>query len=200
MAASSLEALVNPQVDVEPLLVVYRRTLRAAAEAGCSPDDADFAETLAGLARQLGLTAHEIRKDAEAFVKMYRLKGRFSTTGLEKAQRELDRVRRVDILFSTSGGTACDLGYSDQSYRVCESDERLADLRERRKAATDDDELREIRELVAAVDVERARLSRQTKLGEDAVIVLLNARDRILAARQRCRRLFPESEDEGATR
>lgn len=192
-----LEQLLNPIVDLEPAMARYRHALRAAAESGASPDDHPHAETLAALAAELGLTAPNIRRDFEQFVKMKRLASRFSTTALEKARAELDRVRKADFLYSVTGETAHRMGYTSELFHVCEADQLLDALRERRKQATSDGELAAVREEVAAVEEKKAKLGRRTRLAEDTVVALCGAQDRLGQARQQNRRLFPEDAQQG---
>ena len=175
----SLEALVNPQVDLEPLLVEYRSDLREAVEAGRSADDPAVAETLAALARSLGLTAAQIRVDHQQFTKLLTLEKRFDAGELDRLERELEPLRLAERRFTVAGGRM---------------DEELRVLRRERNAAARDD-LPAVLAKMEAVEERGRSLGRARRAVEDLFITMLNAKDRLSAFRRGNRRLFPSDGD-----
>lgn len=174
-----LENLVNPQVDLEPLLVEYRSDLREAATAGRSADDPAVAATLAALARSLNLTAAEIRLDHKQFTKLTTLERRFDRGELKRLERELKPLRLAEQRFTRAGG---------------QMDEELGALRRERDAAPPDDRTSVLARM-AEVEEKGKSLGRARRAVEDLLIRSLNAKDRLSAFRRGNRRLFPESGD-----
>lgn len=174
-----LEDLVSPSVDLEPLLVEYRVDLREAVAAGRSADDPAVAETLAALARSLGLTAAQIRVDHKQFTKLLTLEQRFDAGELERLEQELKPLRLAETRFTKVGG---------------QMDEELQLLRQERDAAVPDDRTL-ILGRMQAVEERGLSLGRARRAVEDLVIRSLNARDRLSAFRRGNRRLFPEADD-----
>ena len=175
----TLESLVRPEIDLAPALAEYRHALFDAVEAGLSPDDPGCAAKIAGLARELALSAPDIRRDHQAVVKMHRLEQRFDAAELNRLKRELEPLRLAEQRFTVAGG---------------QMDEELRVLRRQRGAATSDD-LPKVLAAMEAVE-ERGRSFGRARRGvEDLVITMLNARDRLAAFRRGNRRLFPEADD-----
>lgn len=197
MASSLLESLVDPKVDVEPVMQRYRRALHDAVEAGLSPDDSGCAETLAGLARRLGLTATEIRADHRQFIKRLTLERRFDADALPRLEAELEERRKLEMMYTQSGFECQRRGYvkdDDGGPYKCEQDRRFDVLKAQYDTSTGDARLEVAAEMQAVKD-EADRLAVARRQTEEQVIGLLNSQDRLGAFRRGNRRLFPEADD-----
>ena len=190
----TLESLMAAP-DVAPVLAQYRTILYRLAGAGRSVDDPKDAERLAALARTLGYDVAQVRADHGLMNQLVRLERAFDAEKLARLEAELEPLRKADMLYSISGRTPQEFGFTDEAHYVCTSDRLLADLRSELRAATTDAGQHAIRLKIADVEAESTRLSSLRRVAEEKVIVLLNARDRIATTRARTRRLFPESAD-----
>lgn len=194
----SLEALLDPIVDLAPTWEEYRGALRAAAAAGRSADDPAVAAQLAAPARRLALSAVQIRTDALQFVKLRRLEGEFDADELSRLKEELEERARPDMLFSTTGFEVHRRGYveadDDGSPYICERDRRFSVLQQQYDSTTGKERLAVVAEMQPVRD-EADRLAVARRQIEEQTIAMLNLKDRLAGFRRGNRRLFPSEGD-----